>query len=184
MADRNLEQIWNQFDEMGLLAGLERIPGETNSSFRTRILNHKKYDSTAQGLLDHISESLLTPSYNIVEKKEFPSTRDPLSFSEYQKVQSPDQEYYEPRVTVDGTTWIISPTSNEQVDSITQDGITWNLWKQPDGIYGRIWTTDVVPTGDVELRYMWKDENGALHIIYESPKVLTWSNGVIVEEYS
>ena len=183
MADRFLEQIWNQFDEMALLAGLDRIPGETNEQLRRRILNHKKYDSTDQGLLNYISEALLTTSYNVIRKKEFFSQRQPLSFSQYQAISEPSADYYSPRVTVGGTTWILAPTSSEQTDSVTSDGITWSLWKQPDGSYDRIWTTDIVPTGDVSLKYQWQDDGGLLHHVHESSKILTWVDGTIVEEY-
>lgn len=183
MADRFLEQIWNQFDEMALLAGLERIPGESNEQLRRRIINHKKYDSTDQGLLNHISEALLTTSYNVVKKKEFFSLRQPLSFAAYQNIPEATADYYPPRVTVGGTTWIIAPTSNEQKDSVTAEGVTWNLWKQPDGSFDRVWTTSVVPSSDVELRYQWMDEGGELHLVHESSKILTWDNAQIVEEY-
>jgi hypothetical protein len=184
MSEIYTEQIWNQFDEFGLIAGVERLPGESNIDFRHRIINSKNYDSTKQGLINYISESLLTYSYNVLEKKEFFSKRTPLSLSEYQKIKEPSLDYYNPTVTSSSETWVIEPSSSEQVDTCTVGDITWSLWKQPDGVYDRIWTVTSSPQEDIVLSYMWKDEEGNLHIIEESSKILTWENNSIVEVYA
>lgn len=183
MTERAREKIWTFLDEWGLLSGVDRIPGESLLDFRTRILNHEKYDSTGQGLTYHISDALLTTGYNTIGKKEFFSLRTPLSLAAYQAIAEPDAEYYAPRITVGSTTWTITPSADFEKDMATGQDVSWYLWKQPNGTYGRVWTTDTVPTGDVELRYQWMDDLGSLHTIYETSKILTWNEREIVEEY-
>jgi hypothetical protein len=183
MADRSREKIWGPFDEWGILAGLDRIPGESLLDFRGRILNHEKYDSTKQGLVHHVSDALLTRGYNIVGKKEFFSLRQPLSFIRYQALTEPNDSFYAPRITVGSTTWILPALPDFEKDWVESNGVTWYLWKQPDGSYDKVWTTDFVPSDDIELRYQWLDPNNMLHIIHESSKILTWVDGEVVEEY-
>jgi hypothetical protein len=52
--------IWNPFDEFGFLFDLERIPLETNESYKKRILDVNKNpgNSTKDGLYNHISREL------------------------------------------------------------------------------------------------------------------------------
>lgn len=183
MTERYHERIWNQYDEMALLVGLSRIPGETNLELRERILNHATYDSTEQGLVNHISEALLTTGYQVAAKTVFTSLRQPLSLAEYNRLTDPTEDYYAPRVIVGATTWIITSGTSEQKDIKTSDGLTWTLWKQPDGVYDRIWTSSAEPSADVELSYQWKDDTGALHTIREKAKILTWEDAEITEAY-
>jgi hypothetical protein len=55
--------IWNSFDEFGLLLGLPRIPAETNAEYKTRLLDVYKNpaNSTYQGLMNGISRELGIP---------------------------------------------------------------------------------------------------------------------------
>lgn len=56
----SLHHIWNSFDEFGLLLGTERLFGERNEAFKTRILNvfQKPGNSTRQGLTNALSREL------------------------------------------------------------------------------------------------------------------------------
>lgn len=183
MAERVFEQIWNQYDELGLLVGLTRIPGEGNLEFRQRILNHETYDSTEQGLVNHVSEALLGSPYTVQARKIFTSLRQPLSLAIYQTIDQPPAAYYAPRIKVGATTYIIEASADAQKDTITSGSTTWTLWKQPDGSYDRIWTATVAPDQDIELFYQWSDGAGELHAIHESAKILTWVDGAITEDY-
>lgn len=63
--------IWNCFDEFGLLLGLPRIPGEKNKNYKTRLLDvyTNPANSTYQGLLNGISRELgLRPDEISVER--------------------------------------------------------------------------------------------------------------------
>ena len=174
-------RIWNQFDEFGLLSGLDRIPKESNSDFRNRTIGHAPYNSTEQGLVNWLSDALLTTTHNTQAKTIFKSLREPLSNADYQRLEDKTEDFFPPRVIIGATTWIIPASDNAQKDEVENSGITWILWKQPDGIYDRIWTTDIAPTTDVELQYQWKSDDGRLYIIKEKATILTWENAVIVE---
>lgn len=177
------EKIWNQYDEIGLLAGISRIPGESNVAYRDRILNHRPYNSTKQGLSNFISNSMLQPSVNITERMVFTSLRTPLSYSKYQTLQDVTEDYYRPRIIIGSDTWIIVPSDDDESDiSNTINGVVWQLWKQPDGTYDQIWTTNTVPTSDIELKYQWRDPDSTkLYTIRETATLLSWDEGEIVE---
>ncbi|MFE4029154.1 hypothetical protein ACFX4N_23655 [Priestia sp. YIM B13551] len=55
-----LHQIWNVFDEFGMLLGIYRLPGERNEAFKNRILDVFKNPggATKQGLINGISREL------------------------------------------------------------------------------------------------------------------------------
>ena len=114
--------IWNNFDEFGLLLGLERLPGETNREFRIRIYNVGKYfgSATKQGIINAVSTELGLTRYCATDKTFFflsyqpllwdPDTKDALSF----------------RVWVNGEEWRdydINPSSDRY----------FKLWKLSNG---------------------------------------------------
>ncbi len=174
-------RIWNQFDEFGLLSGLDRIPKETNSDFRNRIVDHEPYNATTQGLVNWLSDALLNVTYNAEAKIIFTSLRQPLSFAEYQRLEDKTENFFAPRVIIGATTWIFSPSDDGQKDEVINNSITWTLWKQPDGVYDQIWTTDIAPTEDVEIQYQWKADDGRLYIVRELATIITWDDGNITE---
>jgi hypothetical protein len=177
------EKIWNQYDEIGLIAGVSRVPGETNVAYRERLLSHEPYNSTKQGLSNFILNSLLQPAVNITERLIFTSLRVPLSWSKYQTIQDPSDDYYAPRIIIGTNTWIIESSDDDQKDiSNVADSITWTLWKQPDGTYDQIWSSSQAPVANIELRYQWQDPDSTkLYIIRETATMLTWEEGEIVE---
>jgi len=63
--------IWNCFDEFGLLLGLPRIPGERNRDYKARLLAVYQYpaNSTYSGLIYGISRELGLPSADITINK-------------------------------------------------------------------------------------------------------------------
>jgi hypothetical protein len=55
--------VWNNFDEFGLLLGLPRIPAENNSEYKARLFDvyKKPANSTYQGLMNGVSRELGIP---------------------------------------------------------------------------------------------------------------------------
>jgi hypothetical protein len=176
------ERVWNQYDEMGLLVGIPRIPGEGNATYRYRLLNHSQFDSTKQGLSDYISSSLLQREVNVTERLVFTSLRVPLSYFIYKTIGSTDS-YISPSIIIGANTWTIEASDDDQKDvSNIINGVYWSLWKQPDGSYDQIWTTNVAPIGNMELKYQWRESDSTnLYLIRELPTLMTWNNGVIEE---
>lgn len=182
MADKIQEQIWNQFDEFGLLVGIPRIPGQTNASYRRRLIDHEPYDSTIQGLTNFLSDSLLVSTGNLQGKLAFASIRQPLSLAKYQELMGTSDGYYAPRVVVGANTWTAVPGALVDRDvTNTISGTTWTLWKQPDGSYDRIWTVNVEQEENIELLYSWVNRAGEVVKIRETATLDSWDNGVIVE---
>jgi hypothetical protein len=177
------EKIWNQFDEMGLMVSVPRVPGEGNSTYRYRLLNHDPYNSTKQGIANFISSLLLQPAVNLTDRLAFTSLRVPLSYSKYRSLLNVEDDYYQPRVIIGADTWIIEPSDDDQKDvSNTINGVTWTLWKQPDGAYDQIWTTNVAPTENIEFRYQWNiEESSTPYVVRERPTLLSWEDGEVVE---
>jgi len=60
--------VWNCFDEMGLLLGLPRNPGERNREYRERLLDvySNPANSTYTGLKNGISRELGLPSDSVI----------------------------------------------------------------------------------------------------------------------
>ena len=71
--------LWNHFDDLGLLIGLRRFPGERNREFRDRILRvyQNPGNATHQGMVNSISRDLGYPTYNVVDRRIFLLTRIP-----------------------------------------------------------------------------------------------------------
>jgi hypothetical protein len=83
--------VWNTFDEFGLLVGLGhwsndgrelkyvRYPGETNSQLKERILDVYKHkaNSSYQGLINGLSRDFLLPRYNVVTQYFYYLTEEP-----------------------------------------------------------------------------------------------------------
>lgn len=59
--------VWNSFDEFGLLLGVERIPGETNSEYKSRLTDVyiNPSNSTLEGLKNGIARELSIPKESI-----------------------------------------------------------------------------------------------------------------------
>jgi len=157
---------WNQFDEMGLLVGLKRIPRESNIDFRSRIINREKYNSTKQGLINFISQQLYMDSYNVTEKKSFSVQNAPLSRYQYDQIIDPDEEYFAPQVITEAGTFTFDPSDDEEKIEISIGDITWYLWKNIDYTYSRLFTTNSAPSS-VVIKYQVYI-NSDLYVIEES----------------
>lgn len=58
--DIRLRNVWNQFDEHGIVIGLKRIPGEKNAAFKRRILDVfvNQSNSSYKGLINGVTREL------------------------------------------------------------------------------------------------------------------------------
>lgn len=58
--DMTLHHVWNAFDEFGLLLGIQRLYGERNAEFKSRILDVFKNpgNSTKQGMINALAREL------------------------------------------------------------------------------------------------------------------------------
>ncbi|MFA5746179.1 MAG: hypothetical protein WC932_04980 [archaeon] len=58
--DQELHNVWNWFDEYGLVLDTERLLGEPNEEYQARLLNVMKFraNSTTQGVIDGVTQSL------------------------------------------------------------------------------------------------------------------------------
>lgn len=79
--EQQLHHVWNVFDEFGLLLGIKRLYQETNSNFKTRILDVFKRpgNTSEEGLKNAIARDLnISPSHvrldNLVNQEAFSSS--------------------------------------------------------------------------------------------------------------
>jgi hypothetical protein len=65
--------IFGPMDELGMLMGLQRLPGERNNEYRNRIAGYYKGSPSAthQGMVNAISSELGLLKYNVIGKKLF-----------------------------------------------------------------------------------------------------------------
>ena len=116
--------LWNNWDDLALYKSIYRRPNESNITLRSRILAAVNYNSTKQGLINWLSDSLDVDKYNATAKRIFISTYSPLSYMAYNKLTDKSEEYYPPRV-IEGTTEIIFPEDKIPADrsTVTDPGV-------------------------------------------------------------
>lgn len=120
--EQTIHKIWNIWDEHAAVMGLRRLPGESNTGLRTRILNIGKYveNSSRQGLVNAISSAMGYDQYNIMTRRIYILTHRPWRDSSF-------------TVTVDGA----AQTQIYEDDYITAS-TGYLVWVDEDGIYTRI----------------------------------------------
>lgn len=118
-ADLNTQPVVNTFDEFGFALNLERLPGETNESYRTRLLdvNVRKGSSQYSGLLNSICRELnlqqipsalvLTPGLNPANNQRFSDVTFTLG-AKYATVGSPLLKTQHEHQKVDGWSWSVA----------------------------------------------------------------------------
>ena len=190
--------IWNSWDDLALYKSLSRRPEETNQVFRTRILAAKDYNSTKQGLVNYICDSLDLTKNAVTEKRVFSSLNTPLSYTQYLKVVTDDTAYVPPQAIVDGVTFTFP---SDEIDiyttSVEFDGCdelsnplkftynyektviydttklkTWTIWKNIDQAYFPYWEANYTPDTSIVLKYQTVID-GELRIIEESSEEIT-----------
>jgi hypothetical protein len=139
-------EIWSPWDDLGLMVGIKRQPGETNHEIQTRILDvyANRGGPTRQGLVNSISRDLGYEPYNVISKRFFVLDYYPLID-------------YEVTVTVDNVEWTeqlvekqppaegwVYPSGTSSVTPVysatVASGVTqaWILWRDPAGEYTNI----------------------------------------------
>ncbi len=200
--------IWNSWDELGLIKGITRRPNENNLVFRNRIVIAKNYNASKQGMINWLSDSFDADKYIVRDKKIYTSINPPLSYMQYNKLTDKDEEYFPPEVIADSMTYRFPiddlDLSDTPVEFDGYDGLgnplkytysfektviwditktkTWTLWKDINQAYFPLWEGSNVPN-ELILRYQAIDDDGNFFIIEESVKRLTRNaQGNIVEE--
>lgn len=144
--------IWNQFDEFGILAGLAhwsadgktleyvRYPGESNKLLKDRILiaNKNRGNSTLQGMINNISRDLSIsisgnyelPIYNTETKKIFYLSEKPYPSASGIKVFVASESNW----TAASGSWVPGDEVGPQVRaSGYSDAVSgWIVWNQAD----------------------------------------------------
>jgi len=161
------QHIWNHFDELGLLVGISRTEGETNSQLKTRILNRYSYtqNSTYQGLTNAISADLGYDPYNVIDKRFFILTYKP----------DVDQQVV---VSVDGEeqTQVVSQWPLPSGWSVPP-GVEFNV--DPSGLYGSV--PMIYDEVDASGYLIWRDDMGEYTQILEFVNAPSNESEVIVE---
>lgn len=189
--------LWNNFDDLALYKSLVRIPNESNLSLRSRLLKAKDYNSTKQGLVNWISDSLNIEKYTVKDKRIYVSTYIPLSFMAYNRLTNPEEVYYSPRIISNGVE-IVFPIDKMDITggidipgsymyntekTVVYDGsASWTLWKNVDQTYMTLWETNTTPPLEIKLKYQYIIDD-RMYIIEESPKTYTRDidNNIILE---
>lgn len=96
-----LNPVWNTFDEMGLLLGASRLHGETNASYKERILDifRRPASSTKEGLLNGVAREL-----GLTRRLRWSEPEKPLTLSE-------------PRIEVSSIRLDNAPTTRYEIDN-------------------------------------------------------------------
>ena len=155
---QQIHQIWNHYDELGLLIGIARTPGESNFDLRKRILDSHKYiaNSSLQGLTNALNRDFGYAPYNIIDKKIYVLDNEPLidynvaitidgvaSYSNQQMVEQiplPDGWVMPSGMLTEGVRPETEPLvwSEAVLASGTALPYGWILWRYHDGEYSRI----------------------------------------------
>lgn len=173
-------QIWNHYDELGLLIGITRTPGESNFDLRKRIFDSHKYiaNSSLQGLTNALNRDFGYIPYNVIDKKIYILDQEPLID-------------YNVSITVDGKTdyqydqmvesiplpdgWVMPsgmlPAPGRAIDqppvwseaalasgAYLPNG--WILWRYPNGEYSRILEFLVAPKTGAAIKVTYRHRVG------------------------
>ena len=169
LTEENKNIMWNNFDELALLLGMERKKDETNIKLRNRIVNRVDGDSTKEGISDWIRTAVnLVDIYEedvptkVTGRQVFYSQNTPLSEIVYNRLNNPDLDYAFP-VIIDNSSeevyddWHL-PAIDELTaiynawdsDSINFPGYSADDWQDfADEFY---WTSTEYDTDDAGLR--------------------------------
>ena len=182
--------IWNSWDDIGLLKGLNRKPNENNIDLRNRIVNTVNFNTTKQGLINSISNNLHVDEYNVLDKKIFFTQEAPLSYRAYKEFTNKTQPY-QPPIIIDGDLTFKFPIEVDYEGSfdgfddtipwkykydfekitVSNGDKQWTLWKDPGQNFYSIWEANYAP---LELKFIYQVvSNDALVILEVSPKKLS-----------
>ena len=154
--------IFNNFDELGLLSGLNRDPGESNLDFKQRLADFWKENpsSTEQGLVGALSVELGLDPYNTIDKNFFWLERRPVTPSGVTVFV--DGVAQEPQLV----NYVDLPSGWHDVGATDYYGTAasgWILWQDVRGDYTQLLEFVNVPDGGfVTVEYTF-DEGATLH---------------------
>jgi hypothetical protein len=155
-------QIFNTFDEMALLVGLNRDPAERNVDFKERLADFWKNgpNSTKQGLVGALSSEFGLETYNTVDKSFFWLDHEPIVESGVyvyvdDVIQVPQLVTYE--TTPDG--WPEIP-DNPSLYSAASSG--WILWQDSLGEYTQLLEFIEPPSGNYVTVDYWFEEGNQI----------------------
>jgi len=149
--------VFNVFDEMGLLIGLTRIPGETNIEYKERLSNYLKGrpSSTNQGLVNALSSEFGLSKYGVVDKNFFWLDHAP-SITGAITVYIDDVGYGPQIKEVDEAGW---PSITGATYGVAAQG--WILWRDSQGNYTPLLELIAPPTGGfVSMDYTYNIGDG------------------------
>ncbi len=163
--------IFNNFDELGLLSGLDRDPGESNFDFKQRLADFWKEDpsSTHQGLVGALSVELGLDPYNTIDKNFFwlehvPVTPSGVTVFVDAVAQEPQLVNY-----VDLPSGWPDVGVSEQYSTAASG---WILWQDVRGDYTQLLEFVNAPAGDfVTVEYTY-EENEKLYTRLEGDEDL------------
>lgn len=160
-------QIWNHFDDLALLLGIKRNPGEDNFELRKRILECYKNtpNSSLQGLTNALNRDLGYPTYNTFDKKIFILDFEPLI--DYPITIQVDNTTYNTQVIEQfplQNGWVfpsgITDPAPPTFTGAAASGLSqsWILWRYPNGEYSRLLEFISSPPTDskVKIEYSYR----------------------------
>jgi len=163
--------IFNNFDELGLLSGLNRDPGESNLDFKQRLADFWKENpsSTQQGLVGALSVELGLTPYNVIDKKFFWLEHLPVTPSGVSVFV--DGQAQEPQLV----NYLTLPSGWPDVgvsEYYETASSGWIVWQDVRGDYTQLLEFIEVPDGAfVTVEYTY-DEGGRLYTVLEGDENL------------
>jgi len=181
--------MWNLFDEKGLLVGLQRKPGETNIEYHNRIKYRTQGNSTKEGIvnwtIDAFDVDAVFPSGALVDITEsfvFIAENAPLTRSEHERIKDPDVTYEFPivRDLMNDIEFTMEEFSHEYdkadtytgalTDPIIPSGTSpeWIIYKSDGDAYSNILEANYI-TDEIEIEYQYIQDNEIFTVV-ESPR--------------
>ena len=122
--------LWNIFDELLMMEGRYRTPGESNETIKSRIKRIGRYlpGVNAQGLLNGLYEDLTDDNpYNYQSKKWYYLNNQPLDYSGYLYLYGSENGWIEPVMYVNEELYL--PMSSPNTEGDIDDGwyIPWDI---------------------------------------------------------
>ncbi len=152
-------QIFNTLDELGLLSGLDRDPGESNLDYKQRLADFWKNNpaSTNQGLVGALSVEFGLEPYNVINKNFFWLEHQPITASGVTVlIDGVDKTPQLVNYTVKPSGW--PDIRQSEFYGTAESG--WILWQDDIGEYTRLLEFVDTPSGSfVSVEYSY-DEGG------------------------
>ncbi len=179
--------LWNYYDELGILAGLERMPGESNVDFKARIKSQLTYKPgvSHQGIVNGLAAELGLTRYNVETKTLYNLANIPAMYLDpdvrtsgiapisvwvndvawgrvYETVSSDWSGYFLNDSQPSGTPLYYDTHGNVAVTS------GWIIWRDPEGQYtNRLEVLGAPDKAVIKVQYYILDSNNKARAIIE-----------------